>query len=107
MAQWIVRTPVKDYAGASAGVAFTDGVAVVDDVEHAAALRYFRRAGYDVSSASPAPVPAGGSRSAGTERPARNASKQAWVEFAVAQFGEDERAHIESLSKAQIVKECS
>ena len=41
-----VRTPVEGFTGISAGVNFTDGVGETDD---AAALAYFRTAGYEVA----------------------------------------------------------
>lgn len=104
MAQWIVRSPVEGYVGISAGVAFSDGVAVVDDAQDSA-LRYFRRAGYDVRPASPAPTSPASSRAGEVAQPPRNASKAVWVEWVVGQLGDDCRSDIESLSKAQIVKE--
>jgi hypothetical protein len=105
MAQWIVRTPVEGHTGISAGVPFSDGVAVVDDTTQGPALRYFRSAGYLVSPSDHAPASAANSRAADAERPARAASKAAWLAWISAQLGADQLEHAEGLTKAQIIEE--
>lgn len=66
-----ITAPVDGFTGDVVGVRFVDGSAVTDD---AAALAYFRRHGYLVKDDAQAHV----------ERPARNASTEAWRAYAVA-----------------------
>ncbi len=61
-----VFTPVRAYTGISAGIQFVDGEAEVDPVEQAAALAYFREAGYGIGEP---PRPGGGSAVPGSRAP--------------------------------------
>ncbi|GAA4059807.1 hypothetical protein [Actinomadura miaoliensis] len=71
-----ITTPVDGYSGDVVGVAFVDGQATTDDE---AAVAYFRRHGYTVSGGDEDQAPAT------VERPARNASTDAWRAYAIAQ----------------------
>lgn len=48
MADITIYAPRKDFTGVVGGVAFTHGEAVANEETHAAALAYFKRAGYQV-----------------------------------------------------------
>ena len=52
MARFEIKTPVAGFSGQSAGVTFTDGLAVIDtDAQaHLSALAYFRQAGYGIKA---------------------------------------------------------
>lgn len=104
-----VTTPVKDFTGTVVGVSFTHGAGETDDPT---ALAYFARHGYTTSGKEdedivPAPTAtvedeaptqeapdeadAGPVEDGPAVRPAGNASKQAWYEFALASgFSADE-----------------
>ncbi len=102
-----VRAPVGSASGIHAGVEFTDGVAVVDESTHRSALRYFRKAGYEVAPVvdvddptptPPAPVPV---VELAVRRPNRAASKAEWVAYAIAVGGDP--AAVEALTRRQII----
>lgn len=48
-----ITSPNKDYNGVSAGVRFSDGVAVIDSVSNLAALEYFARHRFGISEDVP------------------------------------------------------
>lgn len=113
-----VTTPVAGYTGLSAGVNFTDGLAVVDDQEQAAALAYFRSQGYGVVEGAPAGdadrvaeleaelaatrAELEQLRPAGDGMPAKSASKAAWVAYAV-EHGMTQ-AEAEGITRDQLVE---
>lgn len=98
-----VTTPVKDFTGTVVGVQFTDGAG---DTDNPTALSYFRRHGYTVGEDTEASedktpeTPVNEDVSVAEEttdedtpvvKPAGNASKQAWYEYALANgFDADE-----------------
>lgn len=59
MGELTVRTPVRDYTGEIAGIAFADGEASFDPKEHPGALGYFVSAGYEVQGYDTSPEPPG------------------------------------------------
>lgn len=54
MAKVTITAPNRDYNGVSAGVRFTDGIAVIDSEKQLAALEYFSRHRFGVSEDVPA-----------------------------------------------------
>lgn len=108
-----VRSPRRDFTGVVGKVAFVDGRAVVDEDEHAAALAYFRRRGYQVGNLDEDPdtespggdntehseTDADGEEPDHSGMPHGNASRGTWAEFAEAQGVETE-----GLSKAKIIE---
>src|SRR5678815_89947 len=48
MGKVTVKSPVRDFTGDVAGIAFADGSASVDPKEHPGAYQYFMDAGYEV-----------------------------------------------------------
>lgn len=54
MSEINIYAPRKDFTGVVGGVGFINGRAVADEKKHAAALAYFRRAGYAIGSPAPA-----------------------------------------------------
>lgn len=104
-----VTTPVKGFTGTVVDVRFTDGVGDTDDPT---ALAYFARHGYTISGESETtdPAPADTPVEAETDedeteetdedtpvmRPAGNASKQAWYDYALATgLSEDDLAGLD------------
>lgn len=72
MATFKVSTPVEGFTGEVGGVHFAAGHAEVDDEQNAAALSYFRAAGYHVEQTNePEPEPEVAPR-----RTRRNSTKQ-------------------------------
>lgn len=92
--QYKVTAPAAGFSGDSAGVVFTDGIAVTDD-SNRAALAYFRRRGYTVE-------PETGPDPEQDDKPKKSASKAAWAAYAVSQ-GMDE-AEADQLTRDQLVE---
>ncbi len=71
------------------GVAFVDGVATVDEVQHRAAVAYFRRRGGYVVQAvdepQPSEAPAVEETPPAPEPPTRSATKAEWKAYAISQ----------------------
>lgn len=93
-----IHTPVKNFTGTVVGVQFNDGTGETDDPT---ALAYFERHGYTIGAAkndtTPEEEPAKANDGEETAkdsdtviRPAGNASKQAWYEYALANGFEEE-----------------
>lgn len=91
----IINTPVKGFTGTVAGVQFADGQG---ETENVAALAYFERQGYTVTAEDALPDPPndpadgegsdnGAKQPAGDgtvlDRPAGNASLEAWQAYAL------------------------
>ncbi|GAA1026836.1 hypothetical protein GCM10009557_05950 [Virgisporangium ochraceum] len=102
-------TAPKPVTAKVVGVAFVDGVATVDEVQHRAAVAYFRRhRGYIVQPVDDpqATEPAGADETGGGQPPAgpptRSASKGDWVKHATAQ-GMTE-ADAEALTRDQLAE---
>lgn len=89
-----VTTPVRGFTGIVVGVQFTDGAG---DTDNPTALAYFRRHGYTVSGEEHTPDSDDSDTTEEAEtgdeeteeetpvvKPAGNASKQAWYEYALA-----------------------
>lgn len=95
--RYVILSPERRFSGEVAGVAFFNGRAEADDAQHVRALAYFRRKGYSVepvadggtpqAEAHPEPEPAGEAGPEELPRPAKNASKDDLVAYAVAQLG--------------------
>ena len=110
MTRFVVSSPDPSHSGVVAGVPFLDGRGEVDG-SNVAALGYFRRRGYTVVPAGepvpavevPADPPAGGDTEGGRpRRPAVNASKADWVDYAVA-LGRS-REDAEQSTKEELIK---
>lgn len=103
-----VRAPLGTATGTHAGVEFSDGAAVVDAAEHPSALRYFRKAGYEVvpvaAVADPTPAPAPppvADDPVPVRRPNKAATKAAWVAYALASGGDP--AEVEAATRAALI----
>jgi hypothetical protein len=97
MATFNVHAPEADYAGTVGGVQFADGKAVIDGEANPSELAYCQNAGYHVEETAPAEAPASNGK------PAVNANKDAWLDYAVAKH-EADRTEAEKLTKAQLVE---
>lgn len=96
MARYRITTPVVDYTGLVADVAFAHGAAEADLT--ASQVAYFSRHGYRMRPAE-APQPATDTEPA-PERPAKSASKATWVSYWVALGGD--QAAAEALTRDQL-----
>ena len=93
-----ITTPEAGFTGDSVGVDFRDGVGYTDN---AAALRYFRAAGYHVEEADAVP-PEPAETAETSAMPRKSASKTDWVAYATAQ-GLDS-AEAEALTRDQLAE---
>ncbi len=110
--RYTISTPVPGFTGMSAGVNFTNGQAVIDDEDQAAALRY------DIAEGAPDADPDRVTeleaevaalkaeleelRPAGDGLPAKSAAKPVWVAYAV-EHGMTQ-ADAEALTKDQLIE---
>jgi hypothetical protein len=94
--RYVITAPERRFSGEVAGVAFFNGRAEADDAQHVRALAYFRRKGYDVQPVADISKPEVDAAQADEpregdgeerQRPAKNASKDDLVAYAVAELG--------------------
>ncbi|MFJ9128938.1 hypothetical protein ACIRJS_33035 [Streptomyces sp. NPDC102340] len=109
-----VTAPAAGFSGDVAGVVFSKGHAVVDEDTHARALAYFRRKGYEVSAQESKKAPKAKAQepqapteppAPPSERPARSATKDEWVAYALSVAADsDEETAIDGLTKEQLIE---
>lgn len=101
MTRFNVHAPEADYDGKVGDVKFADGKAVIDEDAHPAVLAYCRTAGYHVEEAGePEADPIPGPETP-DGKPAGNASKDAWLRYAIQLGATPEQAE---LTKAQLIE---